>query len=225
MTRTDQLFLNALSLWQPVLAGDGRDLSRIDLFFVNVLYYVNVAVVAVIGAMILLLLVRLLLNYADLNPFSRPVLTVRSLTDPFLLPVRRALLGFGFSPNLAPLVTILIAILVGWLALQLAEAILSTFAGVGDSIVERRPVRLVGHLIYGALSILSLFIFIRIIFSWGQVSYGNRVMRFLFRATEPLLGPLRRIIPPLGFMDISPIVAFLIIWLFQAAVVGTLLRF
>jgi len=50
-------------------------------------------------------------------------------------------------------------------------------------------------------------------------------MRFLVRATEPLLGPLRRIIPPLGFMDISPIVAFLLIWLFQAAIRGTLLSF
>jgi len=199
--------------------------TSIDLFFLSVLYYVNMAVVAVIVAIIVLLLVRLVVNYADLNPFSRPVLTVRNLTDPLLAPVRRALLGFGFSPNMAPLVTILIAILVGWLALELTGAIISTLAGVGNSIVERRPVRLIGHLLYGALSVYSLLIFIRIIFSWGQVGYGNRVMRFLFRATEPLLGPLRRTIPPLGFMDISPIVAFLIIWLFQAAVAGTLLRF
>jgi len=42
--------------------------------------------------------------------------------------------------------------------------------------------------------------------------------------TEPLLGPLRRMIPPLGWMDISPLVAILILWLFQAAVQGTLLR-
>ncbi len=192
--------------------------------FETVLYFVNMAVVAVIVAIIVLLLVRLALNYADLNPFSRPVLTVRNLTDPFLSPVRRALTGFGFSPNLAPLVTILIAILVGWLALQLAEAIILTLAGVANSVRDRRPVRLVGHLLYGALSVYSLLIFIRIIFSWGQVSYGNRVMRFLMRATDPLLVPLRRMIPPLGFMDISPIVAFIIIWLFQAAITMTLLR-
>jgi YggT family protein len=50
-------------------------------------------------------------------------------------------------------------------------------------------------------------------------------MRFLVRTTEPLLGPLRRMIPPLGMFDISPLVAFFIIWLFQAAIRGTLLRF
>jgi YggT family protein len=49
-------------------------------------------------------------------------------------------------------------------------------------------------------------------------------MRFLVNVTEPLLGPLRRIIPPLGMIDISPIVAFFIIWLFQGAVQGTLLH-
>ena len=200
-------------------------MTSTDLFFYTILRFVNMAVVAVIVAIIVLLLVRLALNYADLNPFSRPVLTVRNLTDPFLSPVRRALLGFGFSPNMAPLVAILIVILVGWLALELAGAIISTLAGVTNSLREGRPVRLIGHLLYGALSVYSLLIFIRIIFSWGQVSYGNRVMRFLVRATEPLLGPLRRIIPPLGFMDISPIVAFLLIWLFQAAIRGTLLSF
>ncbi|HEY8226792.1 MAG TPA: YggT family protein, partial [Pyrinomonadaceae bacterium] len=75
-----------------------------------------------------------------------------------------------------------------------------------------------------AISIYILLIFIRIIFSWGMVSYSNRLMRFLVDTTEPLLGPLRRIIPPLGMMDISPIIAFLILWLFQQAINGTLLR-
>jgi YggT family protein len=57
-----------------------------------------------------------------------------------------------------------------------------------------------------------------------MVSYGNRLMRFLVDTTEPLLGPLRRMIPPLGRFDISPIVAFFILWLFQQAIAGTLLR-
>src|SRR3989442_9031312 len=66
--------------------------------------------------------------------------------------------------------------------------------------------------------------FIRIIFSWVGVSYANRLMRFLFRLTEPLLAPLRRTIPLMGMFDISPLVAFLIIWVCQSAVAATLLR-
>ena len=42
--------------------------------------------------------------------------------------------------------------------------------------------------------------------------------------TEPLLGPLRRTIPPFGMFDLSALVALIIIWVLQAAVAGTLLR-
>jgi YggT family protein len=49
-------------------------------------------------------------------------------------------------------------------------------------------------------------------------------MRFLIRITEPLLGPLRRTIPPVGRFDISPLVALLIIYILQQVVAGTLLK-
>ena len=49
-------------------------------------------------------------------------------------------------------------------------------------------------------------------------------MRFLVDVTEPLLGPLRRVVPPLGRFDVSPMVALLIVWVFQTAIAGTLLR-
>ena len=86
-------------------------------------------VVAAVVAVIVLMLARFALNYADLNPFSGPVLFVRRLTDPLVNPVRRSLLQFGFGPNVAPLVTILLAILCGWFAMLLTESILRTIAG------------------------------------------------------------------------------------------------
>lgn len=185
---------------------------------------ITYAVAATIIAVIALMLLRLLLNYMDVNPFTWYAMSVRRFSDPFLNPVRRAIMGFGFQPNLAPLVVILIAILLGWFAVQLSQSILGTAAGVIVSVNEGRFIALIGHIIYGALSVYELLIFIRIIFSWGGVGYSNRLMRFLIRATDPLLAPLRRIIPPLGMMDISPIVAVFIIWLLQKAVAGTLLQ-
>jgi YggT family protein len=183
-------------------------------------------IVAAIVTVVVLMLVRFILNYADMNPFSRPVILVRRVTDPYVNPVRRALMGFGIQPNGAPLVVVLLAILLGYLTLLLAASILNTAAGVAVSLTSGAAgvVALLGYLVYGLLSLYVLFIMIRIIFSWGQVSYVNPVMRFLVRVTDPLLVPLRQMIPPLGMFDISPIVAFLIIWLFRAAVAFTLLR-
>jgi YggT family protein len=186
-----------------------------------------VVVVAAIVTVIVLMLVRFVLNYTDVNPFSRPVIFVRRLTDPFLNPVRRSLMGFGIQPNGAPLVVVLLAILLGYFVLMLADSILDMMAGILYSLGSGKAgglVAVIGYVLYGLLSLYGMFIVMRIIFSWGQVSYTNRVMRFLVNVTDPLLVPLRRMVPPLGVFDLSPIVAFILIWLFQAAIVVTLLR-
>jgi YggT family protein len=187
-------------------------------------WFINWAVIAVIVSVIAVVLLRLIANQANPNPFGWTSLTIRRLTDPLIGPVRRALIGFGVDPKYAPLVTILLTILLGWFSLQLVSSIANTLAGIILALEKHAVVLIIGYLLYGMLSLYILLIFIRIIFSWVTVSYSNRLMRFLVNATEPLLGPLRRIVPLVGGFDISPIVAFLIVWLLQGAVVGTLLR-
>jgi YggT family protein len=192
-------------------------ISRTVLFFT---WAIQVAIVAVIALMIL----RLIGDAADLNPFSWASRTLRRLTDGFIVPVRGKLREVGADPKYAPLVVILVSILLGFFIWQLVATLGTTLIGVITSVQTGDLFLLLGFILNGAISLYILLIFVRIIFSWGMVSYTNRVMRFLVDATEPLLGPLRRMIPPLGRMDISPIVAFLILWLFQAAIAGTLLR-
>jgi YggT family protein len=190
----------------------------------RIYWFVSWAVIVTIVAVIVLVLLRVIANQADLNPFGWSSLTIRRLTDPFIGPIRRALMGFGVDPKYAPLVTILLVVLVGWFALQLVSSVVNTLAGIIVSIGGRSFVPVIGYVLYGMVSLYILLIFIRIIFSWGMASYSNRVMRFLVNATEPMLGPLRRIVPLVGTFDISPIVAFMILWLLQSAIAGTLLR-
>jgi len=194
-----------------------------DIFFSAAGQFVWYAIATVILVIIALMLARLILNKADLNPFSRPVIMVRRWTDPMVNPVRRPLVQMGFSPNVAPLVVILIAILLGYFASQFIGTVLATTAGLIRSVMFRSPISFVGWLIFGTLAMYSLMIFARIILSWG-VSPHNRLLHFLIRATEPVLGPFRRIIPPLGMIDISPIVVLFLLDLFQRAVAATLLR-
>jgi YggT family protein len=192
-------------------------ISRAFVFF-------SLAVQAIIVGVILLMILRLIGDYADLNPFGWASRTLRRLTDPFVIPVRGALRQVGVDPKFAPLVVILISILLGFFLMQLVSTVAMTVSGVITSLQIGAIISVLGFILYGLISFYILLVFMRIIFSWGMVSYSNRIMRFLVNATEPLLGPLRRMIPPLGPFDISPIVAFLILWLFQAAIAGTLLR-
>lgn len=192
-------------------------ISRTLLFF-------SWAVQAAIVAIILLMILRMIGDAKDLNPFGWASITLRRLTDGFVIPVRGAMRQVGVDPKFAPLLVILISILLGFFLMQLLSTIAMTVEGIISSVASGAIVSVVGFILYGLISIYILLIFMRIIFSWGMVSYGNRLMRFLVDTTEPLLGPLRRIIPPLGRFDISPIVAFFILWLFQTAIAGTLLR-
>jgi YggT family protein len=192
-------------------------ISRTVLFFTWV-------VQAIIVAIILLMILRMIGDAADLNPFGWASRTLRRLTDPFVVPVRGTLRQVGVDAKFAPLVVILVSILLGFFLAQLVSTIAMTVSGVIQSLLDGAIVSVLGFILYGLISIYILLVFMRIIFAWGMVSYTNRIMRFLVNTTEPLLGPLRRMIPPLGPMDISPIIAFLILWLFQAAIAGTLLR-
>ena len=185
--------------------------------------FISMAVQAVIFVVIALMVLRLIANAADLNPFAWTSRTIHRLTDVFVLPMRRSLLRLGFDPKYAPLGVILVTIILGLFSLQLASLLAVTVHGVVVGVIEGRPFFIVGNVLYGAVVLYILLITIRIVFSWGQVSYSNRIMRFVVNATEPLLGPMRNIIPPFGPFDISAMIAIFILLFLLVAINGTLL--
>ncbi len=72
------------------------------------------------------------------------------------------------------------------------------------------------------LSIYTWVIIIRCIISWVMPIPYHPVARFFYRVTEPVLAPLRRIIPPIGGLDLSPLVAILLIYFLQTLIYYTL---
>ncbi|MDX6290372.1 MAG: YggT family protein [Blastocatellia bacterium] len=189
--------------------------------------FITWGVTAIIVAAIVLIVLRSILNYMDGNPFSWSAVTLRRSTEPVLTPVRAMLRGFRLDPKVAPFIAVILIIVAGYMVIQVAGSVLNTLAGIIYALSSRTPgmpVAIAGYLLFGFLGLYTLAIFIRIILSFVAVGYGNPLMRFLYRITEPLLAPLRRTIPPVGMFDVSPIVAFVILWLCQAAVGGTLLR-
>lgn len=72
------------------------------------------------------------------------------------------------------------------------------------------------------LSIFYWLILIRALISWVNPDPYNTIVQFLFRATEPVLTPIRRMLPSMG-IDLSPIIAFLIIIFLKGFIVATLI--
>ncbi len=74
-----------------------------------------------------------------------------------------------------------------------------------------------------AFQVYTWLIIIRIILSWIRVNPYQPVVRFIYESTEPVLGFFRRIIPPVGMFDFSPIVAFFALELLRRLLVNLLM--
>ena len=73
------------------------------------------------------------------------------------------------------------------------------------------------------LLIISMWlIIIRAVISWVSPNPYHPIVQFLYRSTEPVLAPIRRRLPWMGGVDLSPIVAFVIIVFLQVFLVGSL---
>jgi YggT family protein len=57
------------------------------------------------------------------------------------------------------------------------------------------------------LQLYNLLIFARILMSWVQVDRSNQFVRLVYDLTEPLLGPIRNLLPSAGMFDFSPMIA------------------
>lgn len=62
----------------------------------------------------------------------------------------------------------------------------------------------------------------RVILSWINVSPSNPISIFIFQVTEPILAPIRRILPKMGTLDLSPMIAILLITVIKSFILGYL---
>ena len=88
----------------------------------------------------------------------------------------------------------------------------------------------IGNLLYSVatimdyiLTIANWLIIIRALISWVNPDPSNMIVQFLYKVTEPLLAPFRRLIPTYTIgIDISPIFALIFIWFLKLFIVRTL---
>jgi YggT family protein len=154
-----------------------------------------------------------------LSPFGRPARAMRRITDPVMEPLERFLVRRGGNPRNAPWWLLGIAIVGGIILLAVAQwlagAVARSRGAMGSG--PRGVIRLV---IYYGGQLLAMALLVRVIGSWVGAGRHRRWMRPFYVLTDWIVEPLRRLIPPLGMFDISPLVA----WLLVQLVAGLLLR-
>ena len=64
---------------------------------------------------------------------------------------------------------------------------------------------------------LYVLLFGRVLISWVSPRYDSPVARFLYDTTEPILAPIRRVLPATGMIDWSPFVAIIVLGILASA--------
>ena len=81
--------------------------------------------------------------------------------------------------------------------------------------MEATPFMLLASLLMNLLWVLEIAIVARALMSWFDRSMSNPISQLLVQITEPIIAPIRRIVPSAGMLDLSPMVAILLILVLQ----------
>lgn len=71
---------------------------------------------------------------------------------------------------------------------------------------------------------LNVAILVRVLLSWIPVDRNSRLVTFLYDLTEPILGPIRRLMPSFGGLDLSPLIALILVELAERVLLTLLAR-
>lgn len=156
-----------------------------------------------------------------LSPFGPWPRFVRRISEPILLPLERRILRAGGSPSDAPAWLLGIVVVGGLILISLVRWAIGLVYELGAlSGAGPRTWLIAG--VSGIFWLLRIALLVRVIGSWFGVSPYARWMRPFVLLTEWLLQPLRRVLPPFGPLDMSPLVAYLLLWVAQVVVVNAL---
>jgi YggT family protein len=154
-----------------------------------------------------------------LSPFSWLARTLRGLTDPVLAPVERWLVARGRNPQDAPWWFLGLAVIAGILVLTIGQWLIQTVTALIGA-ARSGPHGLVRLVVYLAGQLVLLALIARVVASWMGADRHHRLFRPAYRITDWIVEPLRRVIPPIGIVDITPIVA----WFLLQLLLGLVLR-
>lgn len=176
-------------------------------YFANPLAFILESIIELYAMVVLLRFVFQWHRMDFHNPVSQFVLKA---TNPLLRPLRKVVPGFA-GQDVASLVLILVLlwlknILIQLLFVHQAAWLASIWFAMIDSIVL----------------LLNLYLFtilVEVIMSWVTSSGYNPLAALLYKMNQPVLGPVRRAMPDLGGIDLSPLIVLLVIQALKMLVV------
>ena len=156
-----------------------------------------------------------------INPFGAWPRLIRRASDPVLQPMERRVISAGGNPQNAPLWLLAVVIAGGLVLMSLTGWVIDALARL-SWMAQSGPRFWLQTLVSLLFTLLMAAILIRVIASWFGIGPYRRWMRPIMALTNWLIDPIRRILPPFGMFDFSPMVAWLVLYLVRGFVLGLL---
>ena len=146
------------------------------------------------------------------NPLSALIIKI---TNPFLKPLRRTIPGYlGVDWS-----SILVLVLAQAIEIILVTSIISGGAPALSGLI----ILTIAHLLRMILYIYLFVILIQVIISWINPNAYNPITAIMYQVSEPILQPIRRLVPSVGGLDFSPFIILVIINLLMMLIISPLM--
>jgi YggT family protein len=180
-------------------------LARLVLFYIGLIF----AAIAVVDWAV---------RTRRVNPFSGIARFFRGRVDPLLAPVERVIVRSGGMPTAASWWALLAYVVFAILLVSLLQFIGQIlFEAVA---MTQQPSEAWRVLVHWAFSILQIALLVRVISTWLPVSPYSRWIRWSYVLTDWMIRPLQRVVPRVGMIDITPIVAWLLLRLAESVILS-----
>ena len=178
-------------------------------------------VFGLVAAAAVVALASWLVRTRRVSPFGVLGRTLRSVSDPVLKPVERRLHRMGGNPAHAGGWLVVITAVAGIVFLSLAGWLVSTFQTV-QAAATGGPRATFGLLVDLGYRLLFAALLIRVVAAWFGMFRYSRWVRPAYILTDWVVEPIRRVVPPVGALDLSPLVAMLVLSIVRQILLSSL---
>ncbi len=172
-------------------------------------------------ATLLVALTHWLVRSQRIQPFGGWATFVRRWSDPLLRPIERRLHGAGGNPQHAPWWLLAVVVVGGLVLIELLRWLFGFVLSFGMA-AGAGPKALLVMAVLTVIRLLMFLLLVRVFASWFGIGRYNKWMKIPYAATDWLVEPIRRVVPPLGMFDLSPLVAYLVLMVVRWLVLANL---
>jgi len=146
-----------------------------------------------------------------ISPFTAFGRSLRSITDAIVRPVERRLVRWGGNPVNAGWWLVIIVAAAGVVFISLMGWAVDAFPAAASQ-VAGGPADTLRLIVEIAYKIVFYAIIVRVVASWLGYFQYTKWLRPVYAITDWIILPMRRVIPPIGMIDLSPFAALIALW-------------